>query len=137
MNVRGTAYYENLAVSTATTESDDVDALWDATAIYKPGGKKVTELKDYYLSRVPVDWLRRVFELGSTDACKVAGMLLLERSFNLGTNVIKGTEKGSELFGLNRQARYRGTKKLADAGLLRIVDRSPGRYVTVELLGIK
>ena len=137
MTDRGAAYYENLSAITSTTTGDEVDALLDATAVKKPSSVKTKQSSEYFLSDVPVRWLRRVFELRSSDACKVAGMLLLERSFHYGDNVIRGTEKASRLFGLTRQARHRGMKKLEGAKLLKVVEKSPGSYTKVELLGVK
>ena len=90
--------------------------------------------EDYFLKGpIPCDWFRVAADTNSTQAMRV-GLALWQVSGVMKNMRVPLNWKCRQIFGIKRNTASRGLKKLAEAGLIRIIEQRKGSHPYVEIV---
>ncbi len=99
-----------------------------------PALPKAVKGEHYFGASPPLGWVSTACRLDG--ACPKMVFALWHEGALTKSRRVKVRKKWFALFGVKRNAAYRALDKMVAAGLIRIVDKSPGRQTLVEILPV-
>ena len=104
-------------------------------------GKKNVNYNHTYISLIPSPWMKKAFQVPGRDTMKVANLLWLSYSWKWNhhpqSRNVWISNKMGEWFGLDPKTRTRALDRLAEAGLIKFVQRGRGKTPVVTLIFTK
>ncbi len=119
------------AVATSVLPDEDapLPPLTFSVTTSKPGHSTVPFLR----GPIAAEWLNKMTDTKSTDACKV-GLALWQARGMRNDLVVQLNWFVRQCFGIEKNASSRGLKKLKEAGLVEIIEQRKGSHPIVRII---